>query len=210
MTESGTTRGRRWWFITIGALAAAALTLGVLSATGAFTSGPKDMNGRAVQLDPDATPDPRASATPSGHGRFVAQSVGLDVPLGSLDVVDGSVTPPGFTSAYLIRDYGVSPDRAGLGAVYVVMHSLRNGAIGPGNYLIDVQHKRAKIRAGATITVDDVKYRVTGTKAVSKTQLPESDIWTAKPNTLVVITCLQRPQGGPSVDNMVITATRNP
>ncbi len=210
MTDQPKKRGRRG-FLILGGLAALALTAGILGATGAFTphpAGPLDLHGHAVQYDPDATPHPSASATPSGSGRIVAKSVGLNVPLGSLDAVDGVVTPPGFTSGYLIRNYGVTPDRAGLGAVYVVMHSLRNGAVGPGNALIDVAHKRAKIQKGATITVDDIAYRVTGTKAVTKTQLPDSDIWAAGPNELVVITCLQRPEGGPSIDNMVITATR--
>ncbi|MET3452641.1 class F sortase [Curtobacterium sp. 1544] len=202
---------RRWWFLVIGVAAVAAIVLGVLGATGAFTrtDAPKDLRGNPVQYDPDATPNPRASAVPSGHGRFVAKSVNLNVPLGALDATDGVVTPPGFTSAYLIRNYGVDPSRAGLGAVYVVMHSLRNGAIGPGNALIDVDKERAKIRKGATITVDDVTYTVTGTEAVTKTQLPSSKIWSAGRNQLVVITCLQRPQGGPSIDNIVITATRS-
>jgi hypothetical protein len=158
----------------------------------------------------DATLNPKASAVATGHGRFIARSVHLDVPLGSLDAVDGVVTPPGFTSAYLIRNYGVTPDQAGHGAVYVVMHSLRNGAVSPGNALIDVQAKRAKISKGATITADDVTYTVTGAESVSKSALPSSNIWTAGRNELVVITCLQRPQGGPSVDNIVITAKRTP
>lgn len=203
---------RRWWLLAIGVAAVITIVLGVLGATGAFsrTDVPEDLRGNPVQYDPDATPNPKASASPSGHGRFVAKSVDLNVPLGSLDAVDGVVTPPGFTSAYLIRNYGVSPDRAGLGAVYVVMHSLRDGAVGPGNALIDVDKERAKIRKGATIAVDDVSYTVTGTQAVTKTQLPTSKIWAADRNQLVVITCLQRPEGGPSVDNIVITAKRTP
>jgi hypothetical protein len=210
VTNQSKKRGRRG-FLILGGLAALALTAGILGVTGVLTphtTGPVDLRGHAVQYDPDATPNPKASAVASGSGRIVANSVGLNVPLGSLDAVDGVVTPPGFTSGYLIRNYGVTPARAGLGAVYVVMHSLRNGAIGPGNALIDVEHKRAKIKDGATITVDDVAYTVTSTQAVTKTQLPDSSIWTAGRNELIVITCLQRPEGGPSIDNMVITAKR--
>lgn len=208
MTETSKKRGRRWLTITGGLAAFALLTVGILGATGAFTTGPTDLNGRPVAYDPDASPNPEASATPDGSGRFVAKSVGLDVPLGSLDAVDGVVTPPGFTSAYLVRNYGVTPHRAGLGAVYVVMHSLRNGAVGPGNALIDVAKEQATVRKGATLTVDDVAYKVTGTASVSKRDLPSNDIWTAGRNTLIVITCLQRPQGGPSIDNIVIEAKR--
>jgi hypothetical protein len=88
------------------------------------------------------------------------------------------------------------------------MHSLRNGAVGPGNALIDVDHARAKIKDGARITVGKVTYQVTKTEAITKTQLPGQKFWTAGPNTLIVITCLQRPEGGPSIDNVVITAKR--
>lgn len=202
------TRVRRRWFIAGGALAALALTTGILAATGAFTPGPKDLNGNPVIYEADAVPDPAASAVPDGSGRFVASTVGLDVPVGSLDAVDGVVTPPGFTSAYLIRNYGVTPKEAGLGTVYVVMHSLRNGGNGPGNALIDVEQEKARLVAGDTIDVDDVAYRVTGSQHLSKDQLPSSEIWAGTPNTLVVITCLQRPDGAPSTDNLIITAER--
>lgn len=130
------------------------------------------------------------------------------MPLGALNAVDGEVSPPGFTSAYLIRDIGVTPDRAGLGTVYVVMHSLRDGGIGPGNALIDVDRKRARIPEGAHIIVAGVDYIVTGSQALSKSELPDSDIWKAGANHLVVITCLQRPEGGPSTENVVIVARR--
>lgn len=88
------------------------------------------------------------------------------------------------------------------------MHSLRNGAVGPGNALIDIDHGTARIDTGATITVDDVDYTVTGTRHIPKTELTNSDFWTTGPDELVVITCLQRPEGGPSTDNIVITAER--
>lgn len=203
------TRRRSSLLVLFAALVAAIIGVaGVAGMTGVFDTSPKDMNGNPVRYDLDASPRPEASAAPDGHGRFTAASVGLDVPLGSLDVVDGEVTPPGFQSAYLIRNYGVAPDRAGLGAVYVVMHSLRNGAVGPGNALIDVDQGKARIEVGATITVDNVGYTVTGTKDVRKDELPSSDVWTAGSNELVVITCLQRPEGGPSFDNIVITGRR--
>jgi len=207
-TDTPAKRPRRTVLIALTAAAAAAVVIGIAGATGVFDTAPKDLNGNPVRYDPDAIPHPEASATPDGHGRFIAPSVDLDVPLGSLDIVDGDVTPPGFQSAYLIRNYGVTPDRAGLGTVYVVMHSLRNGAVGPGNALIDVDHRKARITIGATLTVDDIDYTVTGTQNVAKTDLPNSDIWTTGPNELIVITCLQRPEGGPSTDNVVITAKR--
>jgi hypothetical protein len=208
-------RQRRWTALGVGGLGALVLTIGLLGFTGVIApeptvAAPHDMRGNAVTLDPDATPDPRASATPDGSGRFIAASVGLDVPLGSLFAVDGEVTPPGFTSAYLVRNEGVPPARSAHGTVFVVMHSLRDGAVGPGNHLIDVDAARARIAVGATITVDDVAYRVTGSAEVRKDELSrQSALWRDDPGRLVVITCLQRPQGGPSVDNVVILAQRS-
>lgn len=175
-------------------------------------SAPLDMRGNAVQLEAAAptsheTPD-TTRAVDTGSGRFSAPTVGLDVPLGALTATGGVITPPGFTSAYQVRNVGVDPADAGNGTVFVVMHSLRNGGVGPGNYLIDVEHARAKITTGATITVDGVNYSVTDAKVISKEQLAaRADVWANTPGRLVVITCLQTPSNQPSTDNLVITAT---
>lgn len=171
-------------------------------------SGGSDLAGNAVQFDGPA-PNPSASAIPSGTGRFQSPSVGLDVPLGSLDVVDDELEPPGFTSAYWVRNLGVAPTDAGAGTVFVVMHSLRNGGVAPGNALIDVDNGRARVAVGASIVVDDVAYRVTRTDTIDKKEIShEQSIWADTPGRLVVITCLQRPDGSPSTDNMVIEAVR--
>lgn len=206
MGLTATRRGRRW--IITGALAAALIGVTTAGLLGAFgPQVPEDMNGRPVSYELDAAPRPEASAVPDGEGSFVVSSVGLDVPLGALNAVDGVVTPPGFTSAYLIRDAGVTPDRAGLGTVFVVMHSLRGGATGPGNYLIDVDSERSALSTGASISVDGQEYAVTTSARVSKNDLAaNSDLWVNSPGRLVVITCLQRPGGGASVDNIVIEA----
>jgi hypothetical protein len=167
-----------------------------------------DLAGNAVQFD-GPLPNPSASATPSGTGRFQSPSVGLDVPLGSLDVVDDEIEPPGFTSAYWVRNLGVAPAESSTGTVFIAMHSLRNGGEAPGNALIDVGSGSARISTGATIVVDDVDYRVTGTETVDKTKIShDQSIWANTPGRLVVITCLQRPDGAPSTENMVVEATR--
>ncbi|WIA99582.1 class F sortase [Curtobacterium sp. MCBA15_012] len=167
-----------------------------------------DLAGDPVRLD-GPPPEPAASATPSGHGRFTVPSVGLDVPLGALDVADGVVEPPGSTTAYWVRNLGVEPAAAAHGTVFVAMHSLRGGGVGPGNALIDVAHGRARVAVGATVTVDDVTYRVTRSETVAKRDLPaDAAVWADTPGRLVVVTCLQRPDGRPSVDNVVVEATR--
>jgi len=207
--QNPTPRRRRWIFLTVGAAAVVVLVVAVIGITRYFSS-PVDMHGNHVQADTVAPPVASSSAVPVvGDGRFIAPSVGLNVPLGALNAVGGVIEPPGFTSAYWIRNEGVSLQDAAKGTVFVVMHSLRNGGVGPGNYLIDVQRQTARIALGATIEVDGVTYRVTGTSAIRKPDIAyASAIWTNTPDRLVVITCLQRPQGGPSLQNMVIEARR--
>ncbi|RII89847.1 class F sortase, partial [Clavibacter californiensis] len=145
----------------------------------------------------------------SGLGRFRAPSVGLDVPLGAVDMIGGVVDPPGFSSAYRVRDLGVAPEDAGAGTVFVVMHSVRGGGTGPGDLLIDDRTGSARIAPGAVIEVAGVDYAVGSRRAVPKGDLPDdAEVWADTPGRLVIITCLQRPDGSPSRDDMVIEATR--
>ena len=196
--------------------ASAAVVVGTLSAVGALPAAdaPRDLAGAPVQADVPVPADGDAdgSAQPavdSGLGRLRAPSVGLDVPLGAVDVVDGVVDPPGFTSAYRVRDLGVAPEDAASGTVFVVMHSVRGGGMGPGDLLIDDQAGSARIAPGAVIEVAGVDYAVGSSRAVAKGALPDdAAVWADTPGRLVVITCLQRADGTPSRDDMVIEATR--
>jgi len=168
----------------------------------------RDMAGNRVELDPGAPSAEASRADPDIDERFSVPSVGLDVPLGALDAVDGVIVPPGFTSAYAVRNRGVPLADAATGTVYVVMHSVRGGGVAPGNFLIDVDEGRSALSAGAEITVGSHSYRVTGSSIVGKGELASTgSLWESVPGRLVVITCLQKPDGSPSVDNAVITAT---
>lgn len=176
---------------------------------------PTDLAGNAVTYETDATPPPEVTekmdAVDDAGDRFAVPSADLDVPLGALTMTSGTITPPGFTSAYLVRNLGVSLEDAAEGTVFVVMHSLRGGGVGPGNYLIDVENETAAVDPGATVTVGDRSYTVTGDLAITKTGIQDSEsVWQNVPGKLVIITCLQRPEGGPSQENIVITATLNP
>ena len=169
------------------------------------------LRGNAVAAEPGETPTPEElagmDAVDDLDDSFRVASVDLDVPLGALTPVGDTITPPGFTSAYLVRNLGVLPQNAPEGTVFVVMHSLRDGAVGPGNHLIDVDAKTSRLRAGNIITVAGLDYAVTGSSVVRKSELArDADTWADDPGRLVVITCLQRPEGGPSVDNVVIFA----
>ncbi|HEU0256929.1 MAG TPA: class F sortase [Microbacteriaceae bacterium] len=180
------------------------------------------MNHKPVTLDPGEGVAPKTPSPPPGQthapnasprpkaGRLVVPSVGLSVPLGTMRETDGEITPPGFTSAYQIDNLGVTPSNGRDGTVFVAMHSLRGGAIGPGNYLTDVAKGVAKVAIGALVEVDGVDYRITGWARVKKADLPYLPfVWNDTPNRLVMITCLELPSGAPSVDNMVLTAERD-
>jgi hypothetical protein len=94
------------------------------------------------------------------------------------------------------------------GTVFVAMHSLRDGAIGPGNYLIDVDRGTPKVEIGAVLEVGGVSYTVTEARRVEKTALPyDSAVWANTPDRVVLITCLQNSQNVESAYNVVITAS---
>lgn len=208
-------RGRRNLLLALVAvvvLAAAVLStvwlaLGSTAPAGALT----DMSGQRVALDPEDLPAKNQHADPAGNGRFQIPSVGLDVPVGALNDVAGEITPPGFTSVYWVRNRGVPVSRADQGTVFLVTHSLRGGGKAPGNFLIDVKNGKAAIPNGTTVIVDGAHYTVDASGPISKPQLAgDAAVWANTPNRLVIITCLQVPANTESVDNMIITAVRNP
>lgn len=216
-----TRQGRRRLMTTVVlALAACLIVAGAIGVTmsltaphAASTSAPTavSMNGKKVTLDPGVVPISAAKshAVADTGQRLIVPSVGLNVPLGAMNEVDGQVTPPGFTSAYRIRNLGVALTAPASGTVFVAMHSLRNGAIGPGNYLIDVATGTPKVADGATVEAAGVTYTVSSTAKVLKKDLPhDQTLWADTPDRLVLITCLQNPQNVESAYNIVTIATR--
>jgi hypothetical protein len=181
----------------------------VPDAQSSTTSQTVDLNGKAVREEgvvPTAETREAMKAVPDIGERFVVPSVGMDVRLGALDMADNTITPPGFTSAYLVRNLGVAPATADTGTVYAVMHSIRGGGMGPGNYLLDVETGAAAVSAGDVVEVAGRSYSITGSEAVPKQELPSSPIWQNTPGRLVIITCLQQPSGATSLNNLVIMA----
>jgi hypothetical protein len=121
--------------------------------------------------------------------------------------VGGVIEPPDFVSAFHVANRGASLDHPESGTVYVVMHSLRGGGVAPGNYLIDVATGAATVAVGEAIGVDGLSYVVDETAIILKPDLPwVTEVWANTPGRLIVITCLQRPDGSPSESNLVITA----
>lgn len=176
----------------------------------------EDLAGHPVAFDAGTLPSPRQKqemhatvAAPGDH--LIVSSVGLDVPLGALNVVAGAIEPPTFTSAYWIRNLGTAPSASGSGTVFIAMHSLRGGGVGPGNYLYDTATGKPRVEAGQSVTVDGIGYTITGTSTVAKPDIgSDAGVWANTPNRLVMITCLELPSGGPSLDNFIVTATRAP
>lgn len=171
------------------------------------------MRGEAVAVDPGTLPSKdvrdRMNATVDTGGRIIVPSVKLNAPLGAITAVDGVLTPPGFTAVYAVRNVGARETSPDSGTVFLVTHSLRGGGTAPGNYLIDVDRQRAAVEVGARIIVDGTSYSVTGSRSIAKPRIGDDPgLWADVPGRLVIITCLQLPSGRPSVDNMVITATR--
>ncbi|WP_307218313.1 class F sortase [Microbacterium sp. SORGH_AS_0888] len=167
------------------------------------------MDGRPVELDPGTTAVPReqSRAVDDTGAVFEVPSVGLSVPLGAIDETDGEITPPGYRSAYWVRNLGVSVGDARAGTVYVVMHALRGGGTAPGDYLTDVPGGRSTLHAGESVVVSGVRYSVTATTTVTKDELPyDAQVWADVPGRLVVITCLEKPDGSPSTQNMIVFA----
>lgn len=171
-------------------------------------NAPKDLSGNAVDFAPGTTPDPSTvdqMQVQESTERFKVPTVSLDVPLASLLEVNNTITPPGFTQAYWVRNRGVAPVDAANGTVYVVSHSVAKG-LAPGNYLFDVASGTSTVKAGDEIDVSNVKYIAQSWKTISKDQLAnESDLWTNEPGRLVLVTCLEEPDGS-SPNNMVIIA----
>ncbi|HEY0246736.1 MAG TPA: class F sortase [Gryllotalpicola sp.] len=210
---------RRSRLLLLGVIAAALIAASIVGAIHVMTpttagASLTDLRGRAVApdagsgLSPALVTDMHAQADTGT--RFEVPSVGLDVPLGALDMARNTITPPGFSSAYLVRNLGVAPSASAQGTVFVAMHSLRGGGVGPGNYLIDVAKQKAKVAVGAKIDVAGVEYTITSSRAIGKGDISrDRSVWADVPGRLVVITCLQRRQGGPSLDNLVIVATRD-
>ncbi len=170
-----------------------------------------DLRGNRVDAAPGLAPSPaavrRMDVRAADGAAFRVPGVGLDVPLRSLVTVDDEVQPPTFTDAFWIRDLGTSTRTPTAGTVFVAMHSLRGGGVGPGNALYDRATGAARVSVDDVVEVAGVRYVVTGTRTVPKPSISgDTSVWADVPGRLVVITCLERPDGGPSRENFVVEA----
>jgi len=161
-----------------------------------------------AQITP--TPDPNAAKGTVSKGglRFTIPSLGMDVPLGAINSVDGTLNPANYTSAFWVRNMGVSYNDPSTGTVYIVMHSVRTPGFAPGNFLFSVQGQDTTLHSGDLINVGGHTYAFSDWRAVDKPDLQNQlDIWNNTPGRLVIITCLQNREHSFSETNLVITAT---
>ncbi|GAA4160641.1 hypothetical protein GCM10022286_16970 [Gryllotalpicola daejeonensis] len=193
-----------------------AITVGATWAITASLSPPAagsltDMTGKHVALDPGTLPPAKVRkqmhAIADTGPRFRVPSVGLNVPLGAISVAGGQLTPPGFTSVYAVRNLGTTRTAPGKGTLYVVTHSLRGGGKAPGNYLTDISRQQAAVKPGDVVFVGSTEYTIATSTLVKKTDIAaQNTLWANTPNRLAIITCLEKPTGVPSTDNLIIYA----
>jgi hypothetical protein len=171
----------------------------------------RDMDGNLVKPeDPEDFTDEVLTAMDAEEEipgkRFIVPDVGLDAPIGAMNMYKNVINPPGFKSVYWVRDLGVSLEEASTGTVYMATHSLRHGGKGPGNYLIDVDKGEGKVPIGAVMYADKVKYRVTEVLSIPKPDIgSKTELWDQTvPGRIVVVTCLQRPDNSASRNNIIV------
>ncbi|MDR2896587.1 MAG: class F sortase [Propionibacteriaceae bacterium] len=169
----------------------------------------KDMEGKAVlPEDPIATNSAflqeAAMVADDGGDGFVIPSINLDVPLGSINEVNGVMNPPNFTNAFVIRNRGVDLAHAADGTVYAVTHAIQGGTA-PGNKLQD--HGNVTLTVGDTIKLNGVEYVYESSMQMLKGDIPnEASLWTDDPGRLIIITCVLNPKGGNADDNLILIA----
>jgi len=156
---------------------------------------------------------PRSVATGGvsrlGGERLLIPAVGLDVPLGEMEGAGGVITPPGAVAAYWVRNIGASLNAPQKGTVFVAMHAVMGGGVGPGNFVIDEDRAASRVPVGSVVAVAGVHYRVTGSLEVARGRLAAArSVWANTPDRLVIITCLLTPGDNEPIDNLIITATR--
>jgi len=177
---------------------------------------PRHHEGQLVDLDnnPITPEDPTATSSPfleaanmvpdDGGDGFQVPKVKLDVPIGSVNDVNGVMNPANFTSVFWVRNRGVSLDNAEQGTVFMVTHAVQGGKA-PGNIL---QNKGlAALSPGDLIKVNQRTYEFVSSEVIPKAEIGNhEDLWANDPGRMLVITCVLNPNGGLAVDNLVIVA----
>jgi len=152
------------------------------------------------------------AAAPVG---LVVPSVGLAVPVGSMNVVNGIIDPPTADRAYWIQNRGSVPASNAQGTVFIAGHSWSLG-FAPFNLLYNPVVPSHTIKVGALIYLQtkagQLVYQVRQFQRIPKALVDQGKVpalLQAVPGRLVVMTCAWYVGVIPALqngDNIIITA----
>lgn len=180
-----------------------------------------DMEGREIVQPtlepnnpdvPDHFPSAEEMNQVSNIGiRFSVPSVGLDVPYGMVDEVDGVIRPTNFTSAFGVRNRGVPYNETNRGTAYVAVHALDDDGNGnlsglaPGNWLIDGVSRQSRLKGGEIIKIGNEEFRVESNTRLGKGLISrDKEIWDDSiKDRLIIISCFPS-----SSDNQIFVANK--
>ncbi|MDR0436568.1 MAG: hypothetical protein LBH11_07470 [Propionibacteriaceae bacterium] len=168
-----------------------------------------DMDGNAVQPDEPIPDDEewlnRVDLQEISGARFIVDSVGLNVPYGEVNEVDGVLNPPNFRGVFRVRNRGVDLPQASQGTVYLITHSVLTPGHAPGNYLMDIYKGTWSLAPGDIIQVNGTRYVADSYTLVDGDQLGSyPEFWRDEPGRLIIITCMQYPDKSRSWQRLFI------
>ncbi|MDR0285405.1 MAG: hypothetical protein LBI33_11055 [Propionibacteriaceae bacterium] len=183
------------------------------STPGGLVNAPRDLEGNIVVPEDESALSPEfmkaaGQVDDDGGEGFIVPTLDLQVALGSINAVNGSMNPSNFKNVFWVRNMGVSLDKAETGTVYLVTHAIQGGKA-PGNIL--QSGGQVALKPGDLITVNHRTYVFESASIISKSDKDDNlgthdELWTNDPGRLVLVTCLLNPHGGLAVDNLVIIA----
>jgi len=178
-----------------------------LSAVGPPPAPAAKTAGRPPNGTHKAAPTPKP-VPPSEPISMKFPSVGLTLPMGTMQAVNGVIDPPSADIGYWISNRGVMPATNAQGSVFTACHTWERGEK-PCNKLYNPTDPSKTIKPNAPITVrtqtGTLDYVITNVEAVSKTAVATNqvpDVKCSVPDHLVVVTCVWPDNG----QNFVITA----
>jgi Sortase domain len=161
---------------------------------------------------PELPPAGVVLPTPSSDVHVTVPAVGLDLPVLPITPRNGEINPPQLTAAYWLDPYGDPVGAAGQAdnTLYIAAHSTGTGKYG-FDPLVDVDDGGSALAAGDVVQVStpegSVGYTVERTERYDKDELAAAtEVWTATPGRLVLITCLELGNGRASTENLVVFA----
>ncbi|MBP3088543.1 hypothetical protein EML15_05205 [Corynebacterium sp. sy017] len=165
----------------------------------------RDMNGQEVDrsdaANANVSPEDMNQISDAGES-FIIDSVGLNVPLGTLTSYNGVIEPVNYTSAFVVADYSPGYVNSEDGSVIVVAHALDGAGKAPGNYVVDPNTGAPLANIGDRIVVGSKTYEITDQRSILKDEIPNSDlVWAEEPGVMHFITCVPHRN-----ENLVITA----